>query len=325
MILLRNTRRCSISEYRKIPKYSGFPYAPRSERTEDKMAKKFGRGISELLANVEDARIDAVSGGADKIYSIPIKDVAANPDQPRKHFDEAALRDLASSISEHGIIQPLVVRRRGDKYIIVAGERRYRAAIMAGLSELPVVVREFSDQSSREISLIENLQREDLNAIEAAEAMKELMESYRLTQEELAKRIGKARPSITNTLRLLMLDVEVQDLVRQGKLSAGHARTLIPVTNVEHQKNFAYDAIDRQISVRELEKKIRFYLSPETAPKKESIGNVITREMKSYIDDMKKSLSAKVRISGNEQKGKISIEYGSKDELLRIYEYIKNK
>lgn len=290
------------------------------------MAKKFGRGISELLANVEDARTEigtvsesaAVTDDGDKIYSVLIEDIKANPLQPRKYFDEDALKDLATSIEEHGIIQPLVVKKDGTGYIIVAGERRYRAAKLAQLKEVPVVVRDFSDQITREVSLIENLQREDLNAIEAAEAMKELMESYRLTQEELAKRIGKARPSIANTMRLLLLNNEVQDLVRQGKLSAGHARTLIPVTNAEHQIKFAQEAINAQMSVRELEKRIRFYLSPEGEKKKEPEKTAVSDDMKETVSCMKKVFRTKVKILGNAQKGRISIDYFSEADLQRI-------
>lgn len=283
------------------------------------MAKKYGKGISELLANVEDERTE----GGQKILYLPINEVRPNPLQPRKFFDETALKDLAASIAEHGIIQPLVVTKKGDKYLIVAGERRYRAAMLAGLTELPAVVREFTEQSSREVSLIENLQREDLNAIEAAEALKELMDSYKLTQEELAKRIGKARPSIANTLRLLFLDSNVQILVRQGKLSAGHARTLIPVTNVRHQIQFAHEAIEKQMSVRELEKKIRYYLSPEKAKKEEPIKAVVTEEMRGLVDDMKRVFMTRVKILGNEQKGRIYIDYFNSSDLQRIYELVE--
>lgn len=282
------------------------------------MAKKYGKGISELLANIEDDRIE----GAQKILYLPINDVRPNPLQPRKFFDESALNDLAASISKHGIIQPLVVKKQGSKYEIVAGERRYRAAILAGLTELPAVVREFTEQSSREVSLIENLQREDLNAIEAAEALKELMESYKLTQEELAKRIGKARPSIANTLRLLFLNEKVQNLVRQGKLSAGHARTLIPVTNVRHQIEFANEAIDKQMSVRELEKKVRYYLSPEKAKKEEPVKVAVTEEMRGLVDDMKRVFMTRVKILGNEEKGRIYIDYFNGADLQRIYELV---
>lgn len=282
---------------------------------------KYGRGISELLANLEDSRTEVSS--EDKIYSLPIGSIEANPLQPRKNFNEDALNDLATSIAEHGIIQPLVLTKKGDKYLIVAGERRFRAAQMAGLTEVPAVVRKFSEQTSREVSLIENLQREDLNAIESAKAMKELMDTYRLTQEELARRIGKARPSIANTLRLLLLDEEVQNLVRDGKLSAGHARTLIPVSNVEDQIKFALEAIEKQMSVRDLERKVRFYISPEKE-KKVLVKTNITPEMRELVDDMKRVFMTKVKLVGNQEKGRIMIDYFSKGDLQRVYELINS-
>ncbi|MBR1625403.1 MAG: ParB/RepB/Spo0J family partition protein, partial [Clostridia bacterium] len=171
------------------------------------MVKPVKRGLSALLADIEDVSPDVKA--EDKIYSIPITKIVPNPDQPRKIFNEESLIELAESIRNHGIIQPLVVKKSGGEYIIIAGERRYRAAKMADLTEVPVLVKEYDDAKTREISLIENLQREDLNAIEESEAIKELMDSYSLTQEEVAQKLGKARPSIANTLRLLNLAGEV--------------------------------------------------------------------------------------------------------------------
>ena len=214
------------------------------------MAKKLGKGIIRLLENVEDQRLD--SDGA--VLNIDINKIKQNPDQPRKSFDEETINELAASIKEYGILQPLILKREGEEYIIVAGERRYRAAIKAGLSSVPALVKNINDQKSGEISLIENLQREDLNAIEAARAMKELMEKYDLTQDELAAKLGKARSSIANTIRLLLLDEKVQTMVMENKLSAGHAKALITVADKEQQIKFAEEAIEKQLSVRELEK-----------------------------------------------------------------------
>lgn len=293
------------------------------------MAKKIGKGLSALLANIEDAR---VGGGAptevvdgEKIYNLDISKVHPNPEQPRKYFGEEQQKELQSSIKQHGIIQPLILVKDGDEYMIVAGERRYRAALAVGLETVPAIVKQLDGQKMREISLIENLQREDLNPIEEAEAMRELGNMYGLTQEELAARIGKARSSVTNTMRLLGLCDEVKDLVRQNRLSAGHARTLVPVTDTEAQIEFAYRACDNQISVRDLENKVRLYLHPELAPRKLDAveKNRISLEMRSLVDDMKRIFSTKVKVVGNDTKGRIYIDYYTGDDLQRIYELME--
>ncbi len=290
------------------------------------MSRRIGKGLSELLANIEDERIQMPSEFADgeAIYQIDIEKVSPNPDQPRKHFNENAQRELEESIKVHGILQPLILAKRGDGFVIVAGERRYRAAKAIGMSTLPAIVKQIDDSLMREISLIENLQREDLNAIEEAEAIEELMRMNGYTQEKLAQRIGKARSSVANTLRLLALDDEVKSLVRQNRLSAGHARALVPVQDRETQIDFAYRAADGEMSVRELEQKVRFYLNPEKAPKKLTPGERerLSGEMRAFVDDMKRIFATKVKLVGNESKGRIYIDYFSRDDLERIYELI---
>ena len=241
-----------------------------------------GRGLSALFSDTEEAYGHAAKFSQESPASpLPedIKDltevdidlVRPNPNQPRKHFDEAALNELADSIKKHGLIMPIVVNRMEDgKYMIIAGERRYRASRIAGKTKIPVVVREYDDRQIKEISLIENLQREDLNPIEAANAMKQLMDEYHLTQEELAERIGKSRPAVTNTLRLLSLSPEVISLVSAGKLSAGHARALITLPE-DVQYKLAEDAIKDGLSVRDIERSVREYFATpdELAEKKE--------------------------------------------------------
>lgn len=285
------------------------------------MAKKLGKGIIRLLENVEDQRLD--SDGA--VLNIDINKIKQNPDQPRKSFDEETINELAASIKEYGILQPLILKREGEEYIIVAGERRYRAAIKAGLGSVPALVKNINDQKSGEISLIENLQREDLNAIEAARAMKELMEKYDLTQDELAAKLGKARSSIANTIRLLLLDEKVQTMVMENKLSAGHAKALITVADKEQQIKFAEEAIEKQLSVRELEKKVRYYFHPEKAPKKmkEEEKIKISAELKRFVEDLKRIFVTRVKIVGNDNKGRISIDYFTNDDLQRIYEIME--
>ena len=288
------------------------------------MAKPVKRGLNALLANIEDLTPDVKT--EDKIYSVALERLMPNPEQPRKSFNEESLIELAGSIRNHGIIQPLVVKRSGDDYVIIAGERRYRAAKMAGLKEVPVIIKEYDDGKTREISLIENLQREDLNAIEESEAIRELMETYGLTQEEVANKLGKARPSIANTLRLLNLTTEVKEYVKRDKLSAGHARALLAVTNPAAQVEMAKKAILEGWSVRETEKQVKYYLKPETRPNKitEKVREKMSVEMKSFVDDMTRVFSTKVRLMGNEQKGRISIDDYPTDDLQRIYEIIES-
>ena len=196
---------------------------------------------------------------------------------------------------------------------------------MADLTEVPVLVKEYDDAKTREISLIENLQREDLNAIEESEAIKELMDSYSLTQEEVAQKLGKARPSIANTLRLLNLAGEVKELVRKDKLSAGHARALLAVTNPTHQIAMAKKAVLEGWSVRETEKQVKFYLKPETKPTQmtDKVREKMSVEMRAFVDDMTRVFATRVRLMGNETKGRISIDYFSNEDLQRIYEVIE--
>ncbi len=256
--------------------------------------------------------------------NMPLDKISANPNQPRKNFDEQALKELADSIKKHGVIMPIVVNDNGDgTYMIIAGERRFRASRLAGMDTIPVVIRKYSEREIKEISLIENLQREDLNPIEAATAMKQLMIDYKLTQDELAERIGKSRPAIANTLRLLNLCPEVMQLVYDGKLSAGHARTIV-LLSPEKQIEFARDAIKNQTSVRELEKKVRAYnIAPEALEerkkKKRALASI---ELKQLVERMRFTFRTKVSLIGTDKKGRIYIDYYSRDDLDRISEIL---
>lgn len=266
----------------------------------------------------EEEKRNAENLSLDKIY--------ANPNQPRKNFDEQALGELAESIKRHGVIMPIVVNDPGDgsgRYMIIAGERRYRACKLANLNEIPVVIRNYNEREIKEISLIENLQREDLNPIEAATAMKQLMIEYKLTQDELAERIGKSRPAVANTLRLLNLCPEVMDMVGDGKLSAGHARTIVSLPQ-EDQIAFAKDVVKGQISVRELEKKVRAYNVPpeileERKKKKRALASI---ELKQLVERMRFTFRTKVSLIGTDKKGRIYIDYYSRDDLDRISEIL---
>ncbi len=301
------------------------------------MAKKeergLGRTFESLLEDTGDAFSNAYSGREVFTYTeeerknaeeMSLDKIYPNPNQPRKNFDEQALKELSDSIKKHGVIMPIVVNDdKSGRYMIIAGERRYRATKLAELTNIPVIIRKYTEREIKEISLIENLQREDLNPIEAAAAMKQLMVDYKLTQDELAERIGKSRPAIANTLRLLTLTPEVVQLVAEGKLSAGHARTLVPLA-AEDQLSFATDALKNGMSVRELEKKVRAYnMSPELLEEKKKKKRALASiELKNLVERMKFTFRTKVSLIGNDQKGRIYIDYYSRDDLDRLAEIL---
>lgn len=286
--------------------------------------KGIGKGLAALLGNMKEEEMIAEkseSAVSREIMNVDISLIDTNPYQPRKVFDKAALEELAASIKTFGIIQPLIVLRSGNRYVIIAGERRFRAARLAGLTSVPCVVRELTPREMREIALIENLQREDLNPVEAAEGIAELIKSCDLTQEEAAERIGMSRPVVTNLLRLLSLDKEVLELVRSGRLSGSHARCLVVVTDPEVQVYYANKACDNKMSVRDLEQQIQLYLGRKLIPtgvRKEKQS----KELKGFVNDMKRIFNTKVTILGGEEKGQIRINYYSNDDLQRIYDLI---
>lgn len=291
------------------------------------MAKGLGKGLSALFGDTEEAYENAyeTTQAAEKgVRELSTDEVFPNPDQPRKEFDEGAMYDLMNSVKEHGIINPIVVAPREGKYMIIAGERRYRAAIMAGFEKVPVIVRDYTEKEIQEISLIENLQREDLNPIEAACGMKKLMEEYKLTQEILAERLGKSRPAIANTLRLLTLDEEVVALVRGGKLSSGHARTLVPVPK-EKQAAIAAECVKNGWSVREAERAVKQYLNPPEvlAKEKEKKNAAQSVELKHFVERLRMAFKTKVSLIGTDKKGRIYIDYYSRDDLDRLNEILE--
>lgn len=289
------------------------------------MGKGLGRGLMELFGDTEEAYGNAQQGeGGGGVTEVSLEDIYPNPDQPRKAFDEGAMNDLANSIKEHGVINPIVVNRaKSGKYMIIAGERRFRAATMAGLERVPVIIKDYDEKEIQEISLIENLQREDLNPIEAAYGMKKLMEEYSLTQEVLAERLGKSRPAIANTLRLLTLSDTVIDLVRSGKLSSGHARTLVPVPK-EEQAAIAEECVKNGWSVREAERAVKQYLNPPEvlARDKEKKNALANAELKHLVERMRNTFSTKVSLIGTDKKGRIYIDYYTRDDLERISEIL---
>ena len=251
------------------------------------------------------------------VETLKITEVEPNREQPRKNFNEDALLELSDSIKQYGVIQPLIVQKKGDHYEIIAGERRWRAAKMAGIKEIPVIIKDYSDQQVMEISLIENIQREDLNPIEEAMAYKNLMEEFHLKQDEIAEKVSKSRTAVTNSMRLLKLDKRVQQMMIDDMISAGHARTLITIEDPDVQYNIATKIFDEKLSVRETEKMVKLLQKPEV--KKEKAEKVNSFIYKDIEEKIKAILGTKVTVDHrSNNKGWISIEYYSNDELERI-------
>ena len=251
-----------------------------------------------------------------KVVELSISDVFPNPNQPRKNFDKTALYELAESIKTHGIIQPIVVSKSGNKFMIIAGERRFRASKLAEQKTIPAIIKDYDDKKIKEIAIIENLQRENLNPIEAANAMKKLMEEYSLTQEELAERLGKSRSSVANTLRLLTLSQTVIQLVEKGSLSQGHARALVTLPKREQEK-LALKTVEKGLSVREVEKLVKKILDPESQkPQKAKRSHSV--ELKNMIERMQRVFGTKISAIGNDNKGRIYVDYFTRDDLDRI-------
>ena len=256
--------------------------------------------------------------------TLKTKDIEINKDQPRKQFNEDALQELADSITQHGIIEPLVVTKRDDYYLLVSGERRWRAAMKAGLTEVPVVIKDYTDQQVLEIGLIENIQRENLNPIEEAQAYKKLIEEFHLKQDDVAERVSKSRSAITNIMRLLKLCEQVQEMVIDEKLSNGHARALLAIEDSELQYETACNVFDQRLSVRETEKLVKKIINEQKNPKKQEEKEEDLSYLYNEIEEkLKYKLGAKASIKAkNNEKGKIEIEYFSQDELNRLIEMI---
>ncbi|MGN0251870.1 MAG: ParB/RepB/Spo0J family partition protein [Oliverpabstia sp.] len=293
---------------------SGNPKTRKSETPEKEISVK-----TEIVEKVVEKVIEKPVE-----LKVKIGEVEPNREQPRKKFDEDALVELAESIKQFGILQPLLVQKKNDYYEIIAGERRWRAAKLAGVKEIPVVVKEFSNQEVVEISLIENIQREDLNPIEEAQAYKRLMEEFHLKQDEIADRVSKSRTAVTNSIRLLKLDDKVQEMVVDEMISTGHARTLLSIEDKELQYSVAMKIFDEKLSVRETEKLVKEILKPkkEKKPVTETQIDVIYHQLEEKI---KSIVGTKVAIHHkNNNKGKIEIEYYSQAELERLIEMFES-
>jgi len=281
-----------------------------------------GKGLDSLIPKQAPVKESSSSAGKTVIKNEEIKiritEIEPNRDQPRKRFDEDSLTELSDSIRQFGVIQPLIVQKKDNHYEIIAGERRWRAAKMAGLKEVPVIIREFSEQESVEISLIENIQRENLNPIEEAIAYKRLLTEFSLTQDEVAQRVAKSRTAITNSLRLLKLDDRVQQMIIDEMITTGHARALLALTDKEMQYQYAMKVFDEKMSVRETERMVKLLVEkkPEREKKEEPDHSFIYQDLE---NKMKTLLGTKVAIQHkNNNKGKIVIDYYSNEELERL-------
>ena len=285
-----------------------------------------GKGLEALFSNSEidtkEISIEKTEESQEKgISYIDINDIKPNENQPRKAFDEEKLDELAVSIKEHGLIQPVILRKVKKGFEIVAGERRWRACRKAGLKEIPCIVKDLTDEENALLAIIENMQREDLNPIEEAEGINQMITSFGMTQEQVSKSVGKSRPYITNSLRLLKLPEQIRDMVSQGKLTTGHARAIAGVSNSEKQIKLAEYAVKEEISVREMEKLIKEENSAKKkSPRKRNEKNA---DVKRVEEDLKQIMGTKVSLNQSGKKGKIEIEYYSREELERLIELLK--
>ena len=291
------------------------------------LGKGLGKGIGALIPDAventkKEQKIKEVEVIKEVVKEVPVENkvkislVEPNREQPRKMFDEDALIELSESIKQYGILQPLLVQKKDNYYEIIAGERRWRAAKMAGIKEVPVIIKDYTTQEIMEIALIENIQREDLNPIEEAQAYQRLIKDYRLKQDEVAEKVSKSRTAITNSLRLLKLDPRVQDMVIEGKLSSGHARAIITIDDKDKQYYVAQKIFDEKLSVRDVEKLMRDLDKPEKVEKQKPENDFVYRDLE---EKFKKIVGTQVVIKNkNNNKGKIEIEYYSQAELERI-------
>ena len=292
-------------------------------------SKGLGKGLDSMIPPKRTARAQAQDSAANKNANksgeviLKINDVEPNKNQPRRTFNEDSLIELSESIKLHGIVQPLVVAKQKDYYEIIAGERRWRAAKIAGLKEVPVIIKDYSPQEIMEVALIENIQREDLNPIEEAKAYKNLIDEYNLKQDQVAEKVSKSRTAVTNALRLLKLDDRVQEMLINENISSGHARALLGLDDAEKQYNIATQIFDEKLSVRETEKLVKQINRPEQPPKpkKELKNDFVYRDIE---EKLKEKIGTKVKINRKtEDKGKIEIEYYSPEELEKILAYFK--
>lgn len=285
-------------------------------------AEESTSSIQSVESDLSEQSINSETSGT-AVVEIRISEIVPNKDQPRTEFDETSLEELTESIRQFGVIQPLLVQKKGKYFEIIAGERRWRAARKAGLKTVPVVIRDYSEKETVEISLIENIQRQDLNSIEEAKAYRRLLDEFGMTQDEIAKRVSKSRTAVTNSVRLLNLEHNVQKMVMDGDLSAGHARALLGLSDPELQRKAAEEVIRGELSVRETELLVKELLKPKKEKREKKVNEQLEAVYHEMENRLTEQIGTKVRIlHGRGKRGKIEIEYYSQDDLNRIIDLI---
>lgn len=285
--------------------------------------KALGKGLAALLPEEPGPRAGSGAGASGVLLEVDPARIDPNPDQPRQHIDEAKLAELAQSLSEQGIVQPMIVRKQGSRFQLIAGERRWRAAQRAGIAKVPVLVRDVADHQVLEIALVENIQREELNPIEEAAAYRRLVSELGYSQEQVASRVGKDRSTVANLLRLLRLPRDVRELIASQALSPGHARPLLSLPSAEHQLEIAAQIVAKGLSVREVERRVNAATAPAAKPAKKR-PDPNTREAERQLEQ---ALGTAVRIRrqgrGQKQRGRMEIDFHSEEELHRLYEIVR--
>jgi ParB family transcriptional regulator, chromosome partitioning protein len=279
--------------------------------------KALGKGLSALMPTTS-------SGGGEELVELDLDLLEANEQQPRTHFDDQKLEELAESIRENGLVQPILVRRKGDRYQIIAGERRWRAAQQANLRKIPAVVREIPDDKLLELALVENIARQELNPIEEAQAYQRLITAHGFTQEQVARRVGKDRSSVTNILRLLKLPADIQHMVEREQISMGHARALLPLEDPEQQRKLARRIVTEALSVREVERLVEQWRSPSQSDQEQEPVPV-DPNIKAAERRLQKQLGTQVKIVLNKNGGRIQIEFHTEEEMERLYDLLMGK
>lgn len=279
--------------------------------------KALGRGLAAIIPQAAEADSEQLA-----IQEIAVTDIAPNPGQPRREFNQEQLEELAASLREHGVLEPVIVRSKGSGFELVVGERRWRAAHLAGLAVIPALVRDLDDREAMELALVENLQREDLNPMEEAEAFRRLSVEYGLTQEEIAARVGKRRSTVANRMRLLELDDNLQGEVRKGRLSAGHARAILGISDEAKRQEVAQRVVNEGLSVRAVEKLARQETTKPTRGRRRTKVDESQRELRVLEEELQTRLGTRVRIVRQGEQGRIEIEFYSDEDITRIYELI---
>lgn len=289
--------------------------------TKKSLGKGLGKGLGALLPTIESEEVTSTAKKG--VEEIDINQINPNSKQPRRVFDDEKLNELALSIKEHGVVQPIIVRKVGDHYEIVAGERRWRACQLLGLKTIPAVVKEYTDEEVTEIALIENIQRENLNPVEEALAYKQLIEKFKFTQEKVAVKLGKSRPYVTNLLRILNLPQKVLDMMQEGILTLGHGRTLLALSSAKQQEEVAEKILQLSLSVRQTEELVKKLTEGKVEkPDSSKTSPKIDPAYRQIEDRLRSIFGTKVKISNKGSKGKIEIEYYSEDELNRILDLV---